>query len=196
MLLLLEFGLIGVFSSLDLIVYYGFWELTLVPMVLFIGAWGGENRIPAALKFFLYTFAGSVLMLAAIIFLTNRAGTSNYTAVLEAINNGKLALSSTEELWLFLAFFVAFAIKLALFPLHTWLPSSYTAAPAAATMMLAAVMAKMGTYSILRFCLPFFPSAARRCATAIVVLSIIGIIYGALIAIVQPNIKRWSRTRR
>ncbi len=190
LMLLLEFALIGVFSSLDLIVYYGFWELTLVPMVLFIGMWGEEGRIGAALKFFLYTFAGSVLMLVAIIFLTNRAGTSNYSAVLEAINSGKLALSSTEELWLFLAFFVAFAIKLALFPLHTWLPSSYTAAPAAATMMLAAVMAKMGTYSIMRFCLPLFPSAARRCTSVIVVLAIIGIIYGALIAIVQPNIKR------
>ena len=190
LLLLLEFALIGVFSALDLIIYYGFWELTLVPMTLFIGAWGSGGRVNAALKFFLYTFAGSVLMLVGIIFLTNRAGTSNYSAVLDAINSGKLALSATEQLWLFLAFFVAFAIKLALFPLHTWLPSSYTAAPSAATLMLAAVMAKMGTYSILRFCLPLFPSAAHRCASVIAVLAIIGIVYGALVALVQPNIKR------
>jgi len=190
LLLLLEFGLIGVFSALDLLIYYGFWELTLVPMYLFIGAWGAQGRIAAALKFFVYTFAGSVLMLVAIIFLTNRAGTSNYSAILESITSGKMSLSSTEELWLFLAFFVAFAIKLALFPLHTWLPSSYTAAPAAATLMLAAVMAKMGTYSIMRFCLPFFPSAARRCANVIIVLAIIGILYGALVSLVQPNIKR------
>lgn len=190
LMLLLEFALIGVFSALDLVIYYGFWELTLIPMYLFIGVWGGEGRIAATMKFFLYTFAGSVLMLAGILFLANRAGTTNYSAILEAVNSGKLALSSTEELLLFLGFFIAFAIKLALFPLHTWLPGSYTAAPAAATMMLSAVMAKMGTYSIMRFCLPFFPSAARRCATVIIVLAIIGIIYGALIALVQPNIKR------
>ncbi|MDQ6676096.1 MAG: NADH-quinone oxidoreductase subunit M [Acidobacteriota bacterium] len=190
LLLLLEFGLVGVFSALDLLVYYGFWELTLVPMYLFIGSWGGERRIYAALKFFIYTFAGSILMLAAIIFLANRAGTTNYSTVLDMIANGKLALSSTEELTLFLAFFLAFAIKLALFPLHTWLPDSYNAAPAAAAIMLAAVMAKMGTYSILRFCLPFFPSASRRCAPWIVILAIITIIYGALVALVQPNIKR------
>jgi NADH-quinone oxidoreductase subunit M len=190
LLLLLEFALIGVFSALDLILFYAFWELTLIPMYLFIGVWGGEKRIYATLKFFVYTFAGSVLMLAAIIFLSNRAGTSNYTSILDMISSGKMALTSNEELLLFLGFFAAFAIKLALFPVHTWLPDAYTAAPAAATMMLSAVMAKMGTYSLIRFCLPFFPSAARRCAPWIVVLAIIGILYGALIAIVQPNIKR------
>lgn len=190
LLLLLEFALIGVFSALDLVLFYAFWELTLVPMYLFIGIWGGEHRVYATLKFFIYTFVGSVLMLAAIIFLSNRAGTSNYTTVLDMIANGKLALSSNEELLLFLGFFAAFAIKLALFPVHTWLPDAYTAAPAAGVMMLSAVMAKMGTFGLIRFCLPFFPSATRRCAPWIVVLAIISILYGALIAIVQPNFKR------
>lgn len=191
LLLLLEFALIGVFSALDLVLFYAFWELTLIPMYLFIGVWGsGDNRIYAALKFFIYTFAGSVLMLAAIIFVSSRAGTSNYTSVLDMVVNGKLALSSNEELLLFLGFFAAFAIKLALFPVHTWLPDAYTAGPTAGTLMLAAVMAKMGTYGLIRFCVPFFPAAARRCAPWIAVLAIITIIYGALIAIVQPNIKR------
>jgi len=190
LLLLLEFALIGVFSALDLVIYYGFWELTLLPMYLFIGVWGSGSRSAATMKFFLYTFAGSVLMLAGIIFLAGRVGTTNYSAVLDAVNSGKLALSATEELLLFLGFFTAFAIKLALFPLHTWLPSAYASAPAAATMMLAAVMAKMGTYSIMRFCLPLFPSAARRCANFIIVLAIVTILYGALVALVQPNIKR------
>ncbi len=190
LMLLLEFALIGVFSALDLVLFYAFWELTLVPMYLFIGVWGGEHRIYATLKFFVYTFAGSVLMLAAIIFLSNRAGTSNYSTILDMVTSGKLALSTNEELLLFLGFLVAFAIKLALFPVHTWLPDAYTAAPASATMMLSAVMAKMGTYGLIRFCLPFFPVAARRCAPWIAVLAIISILYGALIAIVQPDFKR------
>jgi NADH-quinone oxidoreductase subunit M len=190
LLLLLEFGLIGVFISFDLFLYYVFWELVLVPMYLIIGVWGGEKRIYAAVKFFVYTFLGSVLMLGAIIYITNLAGTSNYTDILNMLATGRITFTPGAEMVLFLAFFCAFAIKLALFPLHTWLPDAYTAAPAAGTMMLAAVMAKMGTYSIIRFCLPLFPMASRRYAPWIATLAIIGIIYGALVALVQPNIKK------
>ncbi len=189
-LLLLEFGLIGIFVAFDLFLYYLFWELVLVPMYFMIGIWGGEKRIYAAVKFFVYTMAGSVLMLGAIIYLTNLAGTSNYSDIVEGFVNGKFVLSTQAELLLFLAFFIAFAIKLALFPLHTWLPDAYNTAPAAATMMLSAVMAKMGTYSIIRFCIPMFPQAAHRCATWIVVLALISIIYGALVALIQPNFKK------
>jgi NADH-quinone oxidoreductase subunit M len=188
--LLLEFGLIGVFVSFDLFLYYLFWELVLIPMYFMIGIWGGEKRIYAAVKFFVYTMAGSVLMLGAIIYLTNLAGTSNYSEIVDGFVNGKYVLSSQAELLLFLAFFVAFAIKLALFPFHTWLPDAYNSAPAAATMLLSAVMAKMGTYSIIRYCVPMFPGAAHRCAPWIAVLALITIIYGALIALVQPNFKK------
>ena len=190
MVLLLEFGLIGVFVSFDLLCFYLFWELVLVPMYFMIGIWGGEKRIYAAVKFFVYTMAGSILMLGAIIYLTNLAGTSNYSDIVEGFVNGKYTISSQTELYLFLAFFLAFAIKLALFPVHTWLPDAYNSAPAAATMLLSAVMAKMGTYSIIRFCIPMFPQAAHRCASWIQVLAIITIIYGALVALVQPNFKK------
>ncbi len=188
--LLLEFGLIGVFVSFDLFLFYLFWELVLVPMYFMIGIWGGEKRIYAAVKFFVYTMAGSLLMLGAIIYITNLAGTSNYSDIVDGFINGKYMLTSQAELLLFLAFFVAFAIKLALFPLHTWLPDAYNSAPAAATMLLSAVMAKMGTYSIIRFCVPMFPQAAHRCAPWIAVLALISIIYGALVALVQPNFKK------
>jgi NADH-quinone oxidoreductase subunit M len=188
--LLLEFGLIGVFVSFDLFLYYLFWELVLVPMYFMIGIWGGEKRIYAAVKFFVYTMTGSVLMLGAIIYITNLAGTSNYTDIVEGFVNGKYSVTPQAELLLFLAFFIAFAIKLALFPLHTWLPDAYNSAPAAATMMLSAVMAKMGTYSIIRFCIPMFPQAAHKCAPWIIVLSLISIVYGALLALIQPNFKK------
>ena len=189
-ILLLEFGLIGVFIAFDLFLYYAFWEIVLVPMYFIIGIWGGEKRIYATVKFFVYTMVGSVLMLGAIIFLTNLTGTSNYSDIVEGFVNGKYILSSDAEFLLFLAFFAAFAIKLALFPVHTWLPDAYNAAPAAGTMMLSAVMAKMGTYSIIRFCLPMFPQVAHRCAPWIGVLAIISIVYGALVALVQPNFKK------
>jgi len=189
-LLLLEFGLIGVFVSLDLFLFYVFWEVSLVPMYFLIGIWGHERRIYAAVKFFLYTMAGSVLMLAAIIYVFNRAGTFNYTAILEMLAGGKLSFTAGEEMLLFLAFFIAFAIKVPLFPLHTWLPDAHVEAPSAGSVMLASVMLKMGTYGLLRYCLPMFPQAAHRCAPWIVVLAIIGIIYGALVAMVQPNMKK------
>ncbi len=189
-LLLLEFGLVGVFLAQDLFLFYVFWEVSLVPMYFLIGIWGHERRIYAAVKFFLYTMAGSVLMLAAIIYLYNRAGTFGYAAILDQLASGRLVFTSFEQMLLFLAFFVAFAIKVPLFPLHTWLPDAHVEAPTAGSVMLASVMLKMGTFGILHYALPLFPAAARRCAPWIAVLAIIGIIYGALVAMVQPNMKK------
>jgi NADH-quinone oxidoreductase subunit M len=189
-LLLLEFGLVGVFSAWDLFLFYTFWEIVLVPMYFLIGIWGHDRRIYAAVKFFLYTMAGSVLMLAAIIFLYNQAGTFDYTTILDQLGSGKIALSHTQETLLFLAFFLAFAIKVPLFPLHTWLPDAHVEAPSAGSLMLASLMLKMGTYGLMRFCLPMFPNAARENAPWIIILAIIGIIYGALVAMVQPNMKK------
>jgi NADH-quinone oxidoreductase subunit M len=189
-LLLLEFGLVGVFVSLDLFLFYVFWEVCLVPMYFLIGIWGHDRRIYAAVKFFLYTMAGSVLMLAAIIYLYGRAGTFDYVQIMNQLATGKLSFSWQEELYLFLAFFLAFAIKVPLFPLHTWLPDAHVEAPTAGSVMLASVMLKMGTYSLVRFCLPLFPGAARENAPWIAALAIIGIVYGALVAMVQPNMKK------
>ncbi len=189
-LLLLEFGLIGVFCALDLFLFYVFWEIALVPMYFLIGIWGYSRRIYAAVKFFLYTMAASVLMLGAIIYLYNRSGTFDYPTILAMLQSGKMVLSSAESLWLFLAFFLAFAVKVPLFPLHTWLPDAHVEAPTAGSVMLASVMLKMGTYGLLRFCLPLFPATARTCASWIIPLAIIGIIYGALVAMVQPNMKK------
>jgi NADH-quinone oxidoreductase subunit M len=189
-LLLLEFGLIGVFLAQDLFLFYVFWEVALVPMYFLVGIWGHDRRIYAAVKFFIYTMAGSVLMLGAIIYIYNKTLTFSYPAILEMLGNGKLIFPPGEQLLLFLAFFFAFAIKVPLFPLHTWLPDAHVEAPAAGSIMLAGVMLKMGTYGILHFCLPLFPSAARACAPWISVLAIIGIIYGSLVALVQPNMKK------
>jgi NADH-quinone oxidoreductase subunit M len=189
-LLLLELGLTGVFAAQDLFLFYVFWEISLVPMYFLIGIWGHERRIYAAVKFFLYTMAASMLMLTAIIYIYNRAGTFNYTDVMEMLSNGKLAFTGGEQMALFLAFFVAFAVKVPIFPLHTWLPDAHVEAPTAGSVMLASVMLKMGAYGLARFCLPMFPGAARICAPWIVVLAIIGIVYGALVAMVQPNMKK------
>ena len=189
-LLLLEVGLVGVFAAEDLFLFYVYWEVSLVPMYFLIGIWGHERRIYAAVKFFLYTMAGSVLMLAAIIYLYNRAASFDYPQILGLLASGRLLLSEGQQMALFLAFFIAFAIKVPLFPLHTWLPDAHVEAPSAGSVMLASVMLKMGTYGLLRFCLPMFPGAARRCAPWIVALAITGIIYGALVAMVQPNMKK------
>jgi NADH-quinone oxidoreductase subunit M len=189
-LILLEFGLIGVFVSLDLFLFYVFWEVGLVPMYFLIGIWGHDRRIYAAVKFFLYTMAGSVLMLGAIIFLYNRAGTFDYVQILSQMQSGRLTLSNQAEMLLFLAFFLAFAIKVPLFPLHTWLPDAHVEAPTAGSIMLASVMLKMGTYGLVRFCLPLFPNAAHKSAPWVIGLAVIGIIYGALVALVQPNMKK------
>ncbi len=162
-LLLLEFGLIGVFCALDLFLFFVFWEVSLVPMYFLIGIWGHERRIYAAVKFFLYTMAGSVLMLVAIIYLYNQAGTFDYTKILAGLQSGAIAsqlhASNCCCSW---RFFIAFAIKVPLFPLHTWLPDAHVEAPTAGSVMLASVMLKMGTYGLLRFCVPLFPNAARE----------------------------------
>ena len=189
-LLLLEFGLIGVFCALDFFLFYVFWEVSLVPMYFLIGIWGHERRIYAAVKFFLYTFAASMLMLVAIIYIYNQAGTFDYSRILAGLQNGSIAPTYQEQLLLFLAFFIAFAVKVPIFPLHTWLPDAHVEAPTAGSVMLASVMLKMGTYGLLRFCVPMFPAAARNCSGWIVALAIIGIIYGALVAMVQPNMKK------
>ena len=189
-LLLLEFGLIGVFVSLDLFLFYVFWEVSLVPMYFLIGIWGHERRIYAAVKFFLYTMAGSVLMLAGIIYLYNQAGTFDYLDILSQLRSGRLMFDSRVEMLLFLAFFGSFAIKVPIFPLHTWLPDAHVEAPTAGSVMLASVMLKMGAYGLIRYCLPLFPNAAHQSAPWVATLAIIGIIYGALVAMVQPNMKK------
>jgi len=189
-LLLLEFALIGVFLAQDLFLFFVFWEVSLVPMYFLIGIWGHERRIYAAVKFFLYTMAGSALMLVAIIYLYNKTQTFSYPAMLDMLASNRLTFTPQEEILLFLAFFIAFAIKVPLFPLHTWLPDAHVEAPTAGSIMLASVMLKMGTYGILHFCLPLFPVAAHQCASWIAVLAIIGILYGALVAMVQPNMKK------
>ena len=190
LLLLFEFGLIGVFTALDLFVFYVFWEVALVPMYLMVGGWGASRRGPAAVKFFVYTMLGSVLMLGSILYLYTQAGTFDYVDIMSYLASGRVILTSTQQLGLFLGFFAAFAVKVPIFPLHTWLPETYTQAPTPATFLLAAVMSKMGAYGLLRYSVTLAPSGAHRCTSWIVVLAIIGIIYGALLALIQPNIKR------
>ena len=189
-LLFLLVGVVGVFVAQDLFLFFVFWEISLVPMYFLVGIWGHEKRIYAALKFFLYTMAGSALMLVAIIYLYNRSGTFDMPLLIDMLSKGRLALSPAESFWMFLAFFVAFAVKVPLFPLHTWLPDAHGEAPTAGSVMLASVLLKLGTYGLVRVCLPLFPGAARENAGWIIVLAIIGIIYGALVAMVQPNMKR------
>ncbi|HUO35035.1 MAG TPA: NADH-quinone oxidoreductase subunit M [Candidatus Acidoferrum sp.] len=187
-LLVIETAMIGVFLSLDLFLFFVFWELTLIPMYFLIGVWGHGRRIYAALKFILYTMFGSILMLVAIVWLYGLTGTFDLVRIQEYLTH--TILPPQTELLLFGAFFVAFAIKVPLFPLHTWLPDAHTEAPTAGSVILAGVMLKLGTYGILRFCLPLFPHAASRMAPLIAVLAIIGIVYGALVAAVQTDLKR------
>ncbi|MBV8830951.1 MAG: NADH-quinone oxidoreductase subunit M [Acidobacteriaceae bacterium] len=190
LLLLFEFGLIGVFTAADLFVFYVFWEVALVPMYLMVGGWGGPRRAPAAVKFFVYTFFGSVFMLGSVIYLHSVTGTFDYSEIMTSIGSGRVALTSAQQLGLFLGFFMAFAVKVPIVPLHTWLPETYTQAPAPATFLLAAIMSKMGAYGLIRYAITLAPNAAHRCAGWIVALAILGIIYGALLALIQPNIKR------
>jgi NADH-quinone oxidoreductase subunit M len=191
-LLTLETGMIGVFCALDLVLFYVFWEAMLIPMYFLIGIWGGERRIYAAVKFILYTMVGSLLMLVAIVYLffVNGATSFDLLQITQRLVSGDLHLSGPQELWLFLAFFLAFAIKVPMFPFHTWLPDAHVEAPTAGSVILAGVLLKMGTYGLLRFCLPLFPTAAVYLAPFISVLAIIGIIYGALVAMVQPDLKK------
>ncbi|MBI3921599.1 MAG: NADH-quinone oxidoreductase subunit M [Armatimonadetes bacterium] len=190
-LLLLETGMLGVFVSLDLVLFYVFWEAMLVPMYLLIGVWGGPRRIYAAVKFFLYTMFGSVLMLVAIIALyfsyTNDQGQHSFDLVTLIQRH---SLAGPSAMLAFAAFALAFAIKVPMFPFHTWLPDAHVEAPTAGSVILAGVLLKMGTYGFLRFCLPLFPEAALHFAPLISILAIIGIIYGALVAMAQTDIKK------
>ncbi|HYO90670.1 MAG TPA: NADH-quinone oxidoreductase subunit M [Pyrinomonadaceae bacterium] len=191
-LLVLESAMIGVFVSLDLLVFYLFFEASLVPMFFLIGIWGGQRRIYAATKFFIYTAVGSLLMLVGIIALYYITGSFDYVTILNALRSetARLDPGSQGEALLFLAFAFAFCIKVPLFPLHTWLPDAHTEAPTAGSVILAGVLLKMGTYGLLRFNITFFPGSARAYAPLIITLAIIGIIYGALVAMVQPDVKR------
>jgi NADH-quinone oxidoreductase subunit M len=191
LLLLLETAMIGVFVSLDMFLFYVFWEATLIPMALLIGMYGHERRIYAAVKFFLYTMVASVFMLAAIIYLYTQTHSFDYAVIRDALySSSSYAFSPAALQWLFLGFFIAFAVKVPLFPFHTWLPDAHVEAPTAGSVLLAAVLLKMGTYGLLRFNVGLFPEQARRNAPWIIVLAIIGIIYGALVALVQPNLKK------
>ena len=190
MLLLLEVGVVGVFLSLDLFLFFLFWEIMLIPMAFIIGIWGHERRIYAAVKFVIYTMAGSILMLVGIVWLYNATGTFDLPTIQQLLQSGVLVLSERTEMILFLAFFVAFAIKVPLFPLHTWLPDAHVEAPTAGSVILAGVLLKMGTYGMIRVWLPLFPEASHRAAPYVAALAIIGIIYGALVAMVQPNLKK------
>jgi NADH-quinone oxidoreductase subunit M len=190
MLLLLEVGVVGVFVSLDLFLFFLFWEVMLIPMAFLIGIWGHDRRIYAAFKFVIYTMTGSILMLVGIIWLYNATGTFDLPAMQKMVQTGVLLLPERTEMILFLAFFLAFAIKVPLFPLHTWLPDAHVEAPTAGSIILAGVLLKMGTYGMIRFCLPLFPDASHRAAPYVAILAIIGIVYGALVALVQPNLKK------
>ena len=187
-LLILESAMIGVFVSLDLLLFYLFFEASLIPMFFLIGIWGGERRVYAAVKFFIYTAVGSLLMLVGIIALYFTYHSFDYPMILQAMVANPL--TSHVEFWLFVAFALAFCIKVPLFPLHTWLPDAHTEAPTAGSVILAGVLLKMGTYGLLRFNLALFPNAAHRWAPYIIALAVIGIIYGALVAMVQPDVKR------
>jgi NADH-quinone oxidoreductase subunit M len=190
LLLILETALIGVFTALDLFLFYFFWEATLIPMALLIGMYGHGRRVYAAVKYFLFTMLASVFMLAAILWLYAKTGSFDFVVIQNAIRNGSVPGFATASLWLFLGFFIAFAVKVPLFPLHTWLPDAHVEAPTAGSVLLAGVLLKMGTYGLVRFSLGLFPDQARRNAPWIMVLALVGIIYGALVSLVQPNMKK------
>src|SRR3984893_1157452 len=201
LLLLLQTGMIGTFCALDFFLFYVFWEVMLVPMYFIIGIWGGWRKLYAAIKFFLYTLAGSVLMLLSILalyffndggipFLHIRGwGNPATFSVLQYHNIGHL-IPPNLQFWIFLGFFFGFAIKVPMFPFHTWLPDAHTEAPTAGSIILAAVLLKMGTYGFVRFALPILPDATKQLLVPIVVLAIIGIIYGALVTLVQKDMKK------
>src|SRR2546428_2413863 len=191
LLLVLTSGMIGVFVALDLFLFYVMWDVMLIPMYFIIGLWGGQNRLYAALKFFVYTFFGSLLMLVAILALVylvaQRTGVYSFSYFHLMDNVGELG---TLAFWLFGAFFLAFAIKVPIFPFHTWLPDAHVEAPTAGSVILAAVLLKMGTYGFLRFALPLFPDATLKYGPLVFTLAVIGVIYGAWVSTVQPDMKK------
>ncbi len=188
-LLMLETGMLGAFLALDLFLFYVFWELMLIPMYFIIGVWGGARRIYASLKFLIYTLAASLLMLVAILYLVSvhAHGAAVTFDVRELYGT---VLSPTEQLWLFTAFALAFAVKVPMFPLHTWLPDAHVEAPTGGSVILAGVLLKMGTYGFLRFAMPLFPDATRAATPLILALAVVGILYGAAVAMVQPDLKK------
>jgi NADH-quinone oxidoreductase subunit M len=193
-MLLLQWAMIGVFAAQDLVIFYIFWEVTLVPMYFLVGIWGGEQRVYAALKFFLYTMAGSILMLLAVLYVGSQANTFAVPEIVAAVQAGTLTfpfdgLFSTQS-FLFLGFLIAFAIKVPIFPFHSWLPDAHVQAPTAGSVILAGVLLKMGTYGIIRFCLPMFPEASVAWAPVVGALGVIGIIYGAWVSYAQQDIKK------
>ena len=193
-MLLLEWAMLGVFMVQDLFLFYIFWEVSLVPMYFLIGIWGAERRVYAAVKFFLYTMAGSLLMLLAILYVGSNAGTFSVPDIVAGVQNGTIVfpfdgLFSTQGL-LFLGFLIAFAIKVPIWPLHSWLPDAHVQAPTAGSVILAGVMLKLGTYGIVRFCLPMFPQASVDWAPIIATLAVIGIIYGAWVSYAQTDVKK------
>ena len=189
-MLLLETSMLGVFAALDLFLFYVFWDFVLIPMYFLIGVWGYERRIYAAVKFILYTMAGSVLMLVAIIGLSwlHHTATGNYS--FDVLRLYQLDIADNLQYWFFLAFALAFVIKVPLFPFHTWLPDAHVEAPTAGSVILAGVMLKMGGYGLIRFAFPLFPEAALYFAPALAALAVIAIVYGALVAMVQPDMKK------
>lgn len=191
MLLLLEFGMLGVFVALDTILFYVFWEIILIPMYFIVGIWGGARRIYAAIKFFLYTFVGSLFMLVAIIWLGLwGGGDAGFTANYFLLKDIAPSLPLQVQTWLFFAFALSFAIKVPLFPLHTWLPDAHVEAPTPGSVILAGILLKLGTYGLIRYNLELFPQASLEYATLFSTLAVIGIIYGALVAMVQSDIKK------
>jgi NADH-quinone oxidoreductase subunit M len=195
MLLLLQTASLGVFASLDLIVFYVFFELSLIPMYFLIGIWGGAGRIQATVKFFIYTLFGSLIMLVGLIYLGYDAGAAmgggtTFSTDWRFLSSDVYTIGLVEQTYLFLAFALAFCIKVPLFPFHTWLPYAHTEAPTAGSVVLAAIMLKVGTYGLIRFCLPIFPNAFMEFAPWIATLAVIGIIYGALVAMVQKDVKK------
>jgi NADH-quinone oxidoreductase subunit M len=192
MMLLLETAVIGVFVALDVFLFFVFWELVLVPMYLIIGVWGGERRVYAAIKFFLFTAAGSLLMLVGILYLFFKYQALTGAPSFAYVDMLQVPLTLKEQLWLFGAFALAFAIKVPLFPLHTWLPDAHVEAPTPGSVILAAVLLKMGTYGFVRFLLPFFPLAATHpdVVSTLMVLGVAGILYAAWVAAVQPDAKK------
>ncbi len=189
-LLVLETGMIGVFVSLDLFLFYVFWEVQLIPMYFIIGLWGGARRVYAAIKFFLFTFAGSVLMLVAILAVVWWYSKNGGPLTFDILALQQAGFSGSLAAWSFAAFFIAFAIKVPMFPVHTWLPDAHTEAPTAGSVILAGVLLKMGVYGMIRFCIGFFPEVSVKAIVPVLILSAVAVVYGAAMSLVQPDMKR------